>query len=61
MPNEAKIAAVMDEMDRGGLDSWRHSVEIDAATGKVISGAEIIEAAKRLRWPGVTAHLVFAA
>jgi hypothetical protein len=61
MLGEAKIVDTMNDMDCNGLDSWRHCVEIDAVTKEVLSGAEIIEAARRLRWPGVTAQLVFSA
>lgn len=43
---------------KAGQDSWLDVIEIDAATGEVLSGREVIQAAKQNGWDCVTASLV---
>jgi hypothetical protein len=57
MPDNT-VALIAERMNKGGQDSWLDVIEIDAATGEVLSGREVIQAAKHNGWHCVTASLV---
>ena len=57
MPEET-VATIAARMSKGGQDSWLDVIEIDAATGEVLSGREVIQAAKQNGWRSVNASLV---
>ena len=57
MPEDT-VATIGARMNRNGQDSWLDAIEIDAATGEVLSGREVILAAKQNGWRSVNASLV---
>lgn len=57
MPDDT-VAAIAARMSKRGQDSWLDVIEIDAATGEVLSGREVIQAAKENGWCCVNASLV---
>jgi hypothetical protein len=57
MPEET-VAIIAERMSKGGPDSWLDVIEIDAATGEVLSRPEVIQAAKQNGWRSVNASLI---
>ena len=55
---EGTVATIAARMSKGRQDSWLEVIEIDAATGEVLSGRGVIQAAKQNGWRCVSASLV---